>query len=237
MSSTWLMQIPSSGKGISGILNLGGVSRAVDAARLHDDRRQALLGDHPLGDPVGLQLRLLVIGGEFLARVLVVLVDDPAVRIAEDADRRDVDQSGHLGLEGRPEDALGPGDIRLPHRRAAGGRDAHLVHRGRVDHRVAALRSPPDGVGVTEVAGDDLAALLPQLRGLRLVSHQAANLVAPGAELSHDLAADEPRAASHEDPHEPQAYLRGGRIYNRMEWKGPGTAAGSRRATPPTARA
>ena len=64
MSSTWVRQMPSSGKGISGSLageelveqvgDLRGVAGAVDAAGLDDHAGQAVLGDHPLGDLVRL---------------------------------------------------------------------------------------------------------------------------------------------------------------------------------------
>ena len=63
----------------------GGVAGAVDAARLDDHARQAV-ADQALGDLVRLPLGLLVSGSEALGGVLVGLVDDPAVGVAEDAD-------------------------------------------------------------------------------------------------------------------------------------------------------
>ena len=114
--------------------------------------------DHPLRDPVRLELRLLVVGGELRAGVLVGLVDHLAVGVAEDAAGGDVDDPRSLRLEGRLEDAFGPGDVRLVHRRVLGGRDPDLVHRGGVDRRVAALEAGADRCAVAEVAGDELTS-------------------------------------------------------------------------------
>ena len=157
--------------------------------------------DHPLRDPVRLELRLLVVGGEFRAGVLVGLVDDLAVGVAEDAAGRDVDDPRRLRLERRLEDPFGPGDVRLVHRRVLGGRDPDLVHRGGVDRRVAALEAGADRRAVGEVAGDELAADRREPLALLRVADQADDLVAAVAQLPHDLAADEAGASGNEDLH------------------------------------
>ena len=133
--------------------------------------------------------------------MLVGLVDDLAVGVAERADRRYVDDLRHLGLERRAEDVLGAGDVRLVHRPVLGLRDAHLVDGGAMDHGVAALHAGLDRAAIAEVAGDELAAE-PLERGALLgVADERAHLVAAVAQLRRDAAPDEPGSAGEEDLH------------------------------------
>ena len=119
--------------------DLRGVAGAVDAAGLDDDAGQAVLGDHPLRDPVRLQLRLLVVGGELVAGVFVGLVDDLAVGVAEDAAGRDVDDPRRLRGERGLEHAFGPGDVGVEHRLDAGSRGS----RPRTSRRRGSAASQP----------------------------------------------------------------------------------------------
>ena len=85
--------------------------------------------------------------------MLVGLVDDLAVGVAEGADGRDVDDLGDLGLQRRPQHPLAAAHVGLVHRRVLLGRDADLVHRRGVDRpsqpsmpwrsAASSLRSPP----------------------------------------------------------------------------------------------
>jgi hypothetical protein len=237
------MQIPSSGKGnqrqlageelLQQVGHLRGVVGAVDAAGLDDYRRQVLGVDHLLDDLVGLELGLLVVGGEVGLGVLVGLVDDLLVRVAEDADGGDVDDPGHFGLQRDPHHPLGPGDVGLPHRRALLGRDPDLVHRRRVDRRVAAAHPLAKGVLVAEVATDQLAAEGGQLRGFLGAADQADDLVAAVAQLAHNLAADEAGSARDEDLHGKAAYRPGDGAYNPLEWRLRKTGAVAGRVSAP----
>ena len=146
-------------------------------------------------------LGLLVVGGEVLARVLVGLVDDLAVGVAEDAEVETWTTFGDLRLQRRAEDAFGPGHVRLVHRRMLGGGNPDLVHRGDVDHRIAALQPGADRLAVAEIATDELAAHRGQLFALLRVADQADDVVAALAQLAHDLAADEAGASGNEDLH------------------------------------
>ena len=77
---------------------------------------------------VGEVLRLVVVADEALGEVAAVrLVGDPAVRVAEDVDGRDVDDPRDAGRDRRIEDALRGADVGLVHRRPLGGRDADPV--------------------------------------------------------------------------------------------------------------
>ena len=211
MSSTCVRQIPSSGKGSrkqppgeefrQQVGDLRGVAGPVDAAGLDDHAGQALLDHQPLGDPVTLELRLLVVGGEFLAGVLVALVDDFLVGVAEGADGRDVDDLADLGLLGRPQDTLAAAHVGLVHRRVLLGGNADLVHRRGVDEGVAALHAGAQRGLVAEVAADDLTAECGDLFALLGGAHQADDLVAACPQLAHDLAADEPGSSRDEDLH------------------------------------
>ena len=58
----------------------------VDAPGLDDHAGEPLLGDQPLGEAMRLDLGLLVVGRVAGARVLVALVDDLALGVAEGAD-------------------------------------------------------------------------------------------------------------------------------------------------------
>ena len=120
------------------VAELGVVAWPVDAARLDDHDRRAL-GDPVERDLVRQVLRLLVAGEEVLARVLVGLVDDLAVRVAEHPDRRDVDDSLDTGIDRGVEHALGPAHVRVVHRVVLRLRDPDLVDGGHVEDRVAAL--------------------------------------------------------------------------------------------------
>src|SRR4029077_8094311 len=193
--------------------DLRGVTGAVDAAGL-DDRAGQAVGDHPLGHLVGLPLGLLVAGGEVLGRVLVGLVYDLAVGVAEDADRGDVDDVGDLRLLGGAEDAFGATDVGLAHRRALRGGDSHLIDRRGMDDRVAALHAGTDRRRVAEVAGDQLATEVGDLLALLGIADQTGDLVAALTQLAHHLAADEPRPPGHENLHSQTAYPAGANAYN-----------------------
>ncbi len=106
-----------------------------------------------------------------------------------------------LGLQRRLQHALAAGDVGLVHRRVLLGRDADLVHRRGVDEAVAALHAVAQRLGVAEVAADQLAAELGQLRRFLRGPDEAGDLVAASAQLPHDLAADEARSSRHEDLH------------------------------------
>lgn len=177
-----------------------GVAGTVDAARL-DDRAGQAFADQPLRHLVGLPLGFLVGGGEVLGRVLVGLVDDAAVGVAEDADGGDVDDLRDPRLQRRAEDPFGAADVGLAHRRALGGGNSDLVDGGRVDDGVATLDAAADRPFVAEVADDQLAPQLGQLRALLRIADEGRDLVAAGAQLARDLAADEAGCTRHEDLH------------------------------------
>jgi hypothetical protein len=68
----------------------------------------------------------------------------------------------------------------------------------------------PDRLGVTQVAGDDLASLLDQAGALLGIANQAADVVAASTELANDLSSDESGASGDEYPH-PASLSRPGR--------------------------
>ena len=80
------------------------------------------------------------------------------MRVAEGADRRDVDDLRGLGLERRLEHPLGAEHVGLVHRAVLAGGNPDLVDRRVVDHRIAALEPGGDRGAVGEVADDQLAA-------------------------------------------------------------------------------
>ena len=177
------------------------VSGAVDAAGLHDHAGQALLGDQPLGDLVGPVLGLLVVGGELGAGVLVGLVDDLAVGVAEGGDGRDVDDLRDLLLERRPQHRLGAEDVGLVHRRVLALGDPDLVDRGAVDDRVGALHPGLDRGPVGEVALGDGRSQRLQPAALLAVAGEADDLVAALEQPADDVLADEPGPTGYEDLH------------------------------------
>jgi hypothetical protein len=75
-------------------------------------------------------------------------------------------------------------------------RDANLIDRCRVDHRIFVLDGGGDRLQVGEIALDYLATRLGQGLTLLAVSDQAKDLVAALAELRRDPPADEAGAAS-----------------------------------------
>ena len=74
-----------------------------------------------------------------------------------------------------------------------------------MDHGVAAGHALADRPFVAEVAGDQLAAELGRLLALLGVADQADDLVAAGAQLAHDSAADESGPSGDEDLHGSQS--------------------------------
>jgi hypothetical protein len=95
----------------------------------------------------------------------VVLVHHLAVRVAEGADGRHVQDPRDPGLHRRVEHALGSAHVGVLHGRAVPLGDAHLVDGADVEDGVGALAAPADRVGGGEVAGDGLDAEVAGLLG------------------------------------------------------------------------
>ena len=202
------------------LAELGMVARPVNAARL-DDHAGKAVADHLLGDPVRPVFRLLVVGTEPFAGMLVGLVDDLAVGIAEGADCADVDDLRRACLTSCGEDVRGAGDVGLVHRLPPAGGDPDLVDRSSVDRCVAALEARGDRCDVADVALDQLAAEPGEAAGLLGRAHQRPHLVAALAQLAGDMGADEAGRAGLKDLHESGPYLRP-RNLNGMSESGPG---------------
>ena len=97
------------------VADLRVVARAVDDARHRDDDRRALL-DALVHELVRAVLGLVVVREEALGLVaLEGLVDDGALRVAEDVAGRDVDDPRHARVGRRVEHALGAAHVRFPH--------------------------------------------------------------------------------------------------------------------------
>jgi hypothetical protein len=107
---------------------------------------------------VGLVLGLFVVGGEALARVLVALVHHLTVRVAERADRRDVNDLADRGVACRAQRVLGAGDVRLVHRRTTILRNPDLVDGCTVDHRIAARHASSQCAPIRQVPFAKLGA-------------------------------------------------------------------------------
>ena len=111
------------------------------------------LADRAMGEV----LRLVVVVQEALGQVApVALVDDPALRVPDDVDGRDVDEAVQTRGRDRVEDPVGHPDVGIEHGRTHRGRDADAVHPRDVDRGVGAAHRVDDGCGPRQVAGPHL---------------------------------------------------------------------------------
>ena len=133
--------------------------------------------------------------------MLVGLVDDLAVRVAERADGRDVDDPGRAGGERRAQGPLGAEHVRLVHAAVLGLRDPDLVDGRAVDHRVAALEARLERGPVGEVADHQLAAEGLEPATALGVADQGPDLVAALAQGARHASADESGPAGEEYSH------------------------------------
>jgi hypothetical protein len=178
------------------------VVRAVGDARHHDDNRGTGVAQLARSD-VGQVLGLVVVAEKTLRDVAAIaLVDDPAVRVAEDVDRRGMDDPGNLGFDGGLEDAVGRTNVRVVHRRAFAFRDADPVVAGEVDDPVGPAHAADERLGRAEVAGPQLAAELDEMAGTIRIANDGHDVVTSGPELEAHGAADEARATRDEDAHQ-----------------------------------
>src|SRR3954454_6254618 len=190
------------------VAHLGEVAGPVDSARLDDHDRRALL-DALLGRLVGQPFRLVVDGHPVAGRALVALVDDLAVRVAEDVDRRDVDDPPDARLPRGVEHTLGPTYVRVVHRLALALRDPDLVDGRAMDGGVAVLARVADDVARRQIALDERRAERFERLPLVARADERDHLVAALAQLANDVPADESGAAGDEDLHEPDPTLEG----------------------------
>src|SRR5438477_9519213 len=128
----------------------------------------------------------------------VGLIDDLAVRVAEDGDGRDVHDTPYPELAAEIQHALGPAHIRLEHRAAAFTPDADLVHRGAVDDRgdAAETRAQRDAVG--EVPPDDRRTR--KSAGAGRIAHQRHDLITALEEPARHGTGDETGRPGDQDP-------------------------------------
>ena len=176
---------------------LGVVARAVDRPRLHDHDRRAPLAALPRR-LVCEVLRPVVGRDEAARRALVRLVDHAAAGVAEDVDRRDVDDPWDAGGPRGVQHVLGAAHVRLEHRRPLRPRDPDLVHGREVEDRVAARHLPLERRRVGEVALDEL-----RVEPARTVGRadERDHLVAALPEPCRHPPAEEARRAGDERPH------------------------------------
>ena len=214
-SSTWTNPSPTSASARYGSLpacasascspTRGVVARAVDLARQDGDDRRA--GARALQDDlVRPELRLVVPAHEAVADVPAVrLVDDLALRVAEDPDGRDVDDPGRLRGLGGVEEARRRPDVRVPHRAALLARDADPIAARRVDRRVDVAHRLGDRVDVREVVLEHGHAHVEELLGAPPVANRRDDLVAAHPQQPRDGLADEPGRAGEPDPPRPES--------------------------------
>ena len=86
------------------------------------------------------------------------LVDDRAAGVAEDVDRRDVDDPRASGRHRGIEDRARRPDVRVLHRRPLGRGDPDPVRARAVDQRVRAVEAPAIAAGSRRSLGDELDA-------------------------------------------------------------------------------
>ncbi len=210
-SSTWTRQTPTlvsaryAQPAPEGARELGAerrvVARAVDlAGHRHDDRRAG--GDPLLGDEMGPVLRLVVPAQEAGPGVAPVgLVDEPPARVAEDVDRRDVDDPRRAGGDRGVEDAGRRADVGVLHGRPLARSDADPVRAGAVDQPHRNRRPVSEARPPTTGRSGRAAAEIAERPGPGRVADRGDDLVAPGPEPTNDGRADEPGRARDEDAH------------------------------------
>ena len=112
-----------------------------------------------------------------------------------------MDDPRRARLAGQAEDALRAADVDPLHLRRLVARDADPVDGSEVEGRVGAVEAATDRVRVVELALDQLAAELPQVRGAGRRPDERDDVVAAAAERAHEHAAHEARTARDEGAH------------------------------------
>ena len=152
---------------------------------------------------MGEELGLVVVAEEALREVAAVtLVDDPAVRVAGDVDRRDVDHPveprGREGIE----HTMGRADVRVVHLGPFAGRDADAVHTRDVDGGLGAAHRVDDGGRSGEIALPEIDAHLLELFGACGIADDGGHPVAARHQSTDDRFPDEPGTTGDEDAHQ-----------------------------------